>query len=227
MKFLTCRGGKVAVFLVLFLAMAGIAEGHALTGVDVSKLSGSETIWVYIQLGFQHILPLGLDHILFILSLYFLQPKLKPVVIQASVFTLAHSITLGLAMYGLISPPSEVIEPIIALSIVFVALENLFVRKINPTRLVVIFVFGLVHGMGFAGVLGDLGLPEQAFFSSIISFNVGVELGQIAVILIAYLLVGKWFSERTWYRQRIVVPACIMIACIAGYWTIERLFLTS
>lgn len=215
------------LFLLFFIAICGDLQAHALSGVDVSKLSQSETIWVYIQLGFEHILPLGLDHILFILSIFFLQPKLKPVALQATIFTVAHSITLGLAMYGFLSPPSEVIEPIISLSIVFVALENLLVRKVNPVRLAVVFVFGLVHGLGFAGVLGELGLPEQAFFSSLISFNVGVELGQLSVILIAYFLVGKWFSEKTWYRQRVVVPACILIACIAGFWTIERLFFTA
>ncbi len=218
---------KFLLFGLFFIAFSGTVSAHALTGVDVSKLSQTETIWVYIQLGFEHILPLGLDHILFILSIFFLQPKLRPVALQATVFTIAHSITLGLAMYGFISPPSSIIEPIIALSIVFVALENLIARNINPVRLAVVFVFGLIHGLGFAGVLGDLGLPQQAFFTSLISFNVGVELGQISVILIAYLLVGKWFSEKPWYRQRIVVPACVIIACIAGYWTIERLFFTA
>ena len=215
---------KFLLFVLVFIAFSGTVSAHALTGVDVSKLSEAQAIWVYIKLGFEHILPLGLDHILFILSIFFLQPKLKPVALQATVFTLAHSITLGLAMYGFISPPSAVIEPIISLSIVFVALENLIVRKVNPVRLAVVFIFGLIHGLGFAGVLGDLGLPKESFFTSLISFNVGVELGQVSVILIAYLLVGKWFSEKEWYRQRIVVPACILIACIAGYWTIERLF---
>jgi hypothetical protein len=212
------------LFLLFILLFSQAAEAHALSGVDVSKLSETETIWVYIKLGFEHILPLGLDHILFILSIFFLQPKIKPVVLQASVFTLAHTITLGLAMYGLISPPGDVVEPIIALSIVFVALENLIVRKLNPVRLIVVFLFGLIHGLGFAGVLGELGLPEASFFTSLISFNLGVELGQISVILIAFLLVGKWFGERTWYRQRIVVPVCCLIALIASYWTIERLF---
>lgn len=215
---------KFLLFILVFIAFSGTVSAHALTGVDVSKLSEAEATWIYIKLGFEHILPLGLDHILFILSIFFLQPKLKPVALQATVFTLAHSITLGLAMYGFISPPSAVIEPIISLSIVFVALENLIVRKVNPVRLAVVFIFGLIHGLGFAGVLGELGLPKESFFTSLLSFNVGVEVGQISVILLAYLLVGKWFSEKEWYRQRVVVPACILIACIAGYWTIERLF---
>ena len=217
-------GRKFLLFALFFLAFSGTVSAHALTGVDVSKLSKAEAIWVYIQLGFEHILPLGLDHILFILSIFFLQPKLKPVALQATVFTLAHSITLGLAMYGFFSPPSSIVEPIISLSIVFIALENLIVRKVNPVRLAVVFVFGLIHGLGFAGVLSDLGLPKESFFTSLISFNVGVELGQITVILIAYFLVGKWFSEKAWYRQRIVVPVCVIIALIAGFWTIERLF---
>lgn len=213
--------------LLIPVLFSGTAEAHALTGIDVSKLSRADAIWVYIKLGFEHIIPLGLDHILFILSIFFLQPKLKPVVQQATVFTLAHSITLGLAMYGVFSPPSRIIEPIISLSIVFVALENLIATKVNPVRLAVVFAFGLVHGLGFAGVLGDLGLPKESFFSSLISFNVGVELGQMAVILAAYLLVGKWFGEKPWYHKRIVVPACVFIALLAGYWTIERLFFTA
>jgi len=209
------------LFSILF---SGNVDAHALSGIDVSKLSKAETIWVYLKLGYEHIIPLGLDHILFILSIFFLQPKLKPVVLQATIFTLAHSVTLGLAMYGYISPPGEIVEPIISLSIVFVALEILLVRQISPVRLSVVFIFGLIHGLGFAGVLGDLGLPRESFFSSLISFNVGVELGQTTVILAAYLMVGKWFSEKSWYRPRIVVPVCIVIAFIASYWTIERLF---
>ena len=212
------------LLLLFLLAFSGEVEAHALTGVDPDQLTKGEAVGLYVRLGFEHILPLGLDHILFILSIFFLQPKVKPVILQATVFTLAHSITLALAMYGLLSPPSAIVEPIISLSIVFVALENLLVRKVNPVRLLVVFLFGLIHGLGFAGVLGDLGLPEKAFLSSLISFNVGVELGQLSVILLAYVIIGRWFSEKPWYRQRIVVPACLLIAAVAGYWTIERLF---
>ncbi|SFQ65971.1 HupE/UreJ family protein [Hymenobacter arizonensis] len=212
----------LAVVAVLFV-LAQPAAAHVLN-TDLSKLSRTEIFWTYLQLGFTHIIPLGLDHILFILSLYILEPRLKPVLLQATAFTVAHSITLGLAMYGLIQPPSEVIEPIIALSILFVAIENLITNRLNPWRVAIVFGFGLVHGMGFASALTGLGLPEKDYFGSLISFNVGVELGQVAVILLAWALVGRWASHKTWYKQRVVVPVSVVIGLIAAYWTVERVF---
>ena len=209
---------------LLLLLVPAAASAHALDGVDVSKLSQADAIWIYLKLGFEHILPLGLDHILFVLSIALLEPRLKSVLVQATAFTVAHSITLGLAMYGLISPPPGIIEPIIALSILFVALENILVSKLNPWRVVVVFGFGLVHGMGFASVLTGLGLPRRLFLESLLAFNVGVELGQVAVILLAWGLVGYWFSGKPWYKQRVVVPASIVIGLIAAYWTVERVF---
>ncbi len=190
----------------------------------LEKLSRSDIFIVYLQLGFTHIIPLGFDHILFILSLFLLSSKLKTIIWQATAFTIAHSITLGLAMYGVVSSPPYIVEPIIALSIMFVALENIITEKLNPTRIIIVFAFGLIHGLGFAGVLKDLGLPKREFFNALISFNVGVEMGQIAVILTAWFLFGKWFNQKQWYRARIVNPLSIGIALIALYWTIQRAF---
>jgi hypothetical protein len=215
------RRGAVAALLMLLLALP--AAGHVLN-TDLSKLSRTEIFWTYLQLGFTHIIPLGFDHILFIISLYILEPRLKPVLLQATAFTVAHSITLGLAMYGLIQPPSEVIEPIIALSILFVALENMITSKLNPWRVAIVFGFGLVHGMGFASALTGLGLPEKDYFGSLICFNVGVELGQVAVILLAWALVGRWAANKVWYKRRVVIPVSIIIGLVAAYWTVERVF---
>jgi hypothetical protein len=213
------------ILLLLFAAVMIPAQLSAHPNDDVlNKLSGTETVWLYLELGFTHILPLGLDHILFVLSIFLLNPKLKPVIWQATAFTVAHSITLGLAMNGLISPPTYIIEPIIALSIMFVAIENIITDQLKPSRIAVVFLFGLIHGMGFASVLSDLGMPQNRFFTSLIMFNVGVELGQITVILIAWFLVGKWFSQKPWYRKRIVIPVSAVIAAIGLYWTIERTF---
>ncbi|MEO7049242.1 MAG: HupE/UreJ family protein, partial [Ferruginibacter sp.] len=178
------------------------------------------------QLGYTHILPLGFDHILFMLSLFLLSPKLKPVLFQATAFTIAHSVTLGLAMYNVITPTPKIVEPIIAISIVYVALENVFSPKLKKSRIAVVFLFGLVHGMGFANALRQLGLPKDSYLSSLVMFNVGVELGQITVILTAYFLFGKWFGNKPYYRKRIVIPLSILIALIASYWTIQRLFFT-
>lgn len=207
----------------MLLLAAQPAAAHVLD-VDLSKLSRTEIFWTYLQLGFTHILPLGLDHILFVLSLYILEPRLKPVLLQATAFTLAHSITLGLAMYGMVKPPADVVEPIIALSIVFVALENIITDRLNPWRVAVVFGFGLVHGLGFASALTGLGLPQKDYFGSLVSFNVGVELGQVAVILLAWALVGRWAARKAWYKARVVVPVSVVIGLIATYWTIERVF---
>ncbi len=210
------------IFL-LFLFFPCVLQAHP-NDAYLNSLSRTEVFVDYLILGFKHIIPLGFDHILFILSLFLLSPKLKTMVWQATAFTVAHSITLGLAAYGLVSLPPHIIEPIISLSIMFVALENIITEKLKPARLLIVFVFGLIHGLGFAGVIQDQGLPKREFFNALISFNVGVELGQIVVILTAWYLFGKWFSQKPWYRTRIVIPLSVIIAVIALYWTVERLF---
>lgn len=212
-------------FLVLaLLVLLPFAAGAHVVRNQLEGLSRTDVALVYLKMGYTHILPLGLDHILFVLSLFLLSPKLKTMIWQATAFTVAHSITLGLAMYGLISPPSYIIEPVIALSIMFVAVENMITDKLRPTRIALVFGFGLVHGMGFASALTELGLPRNQFLSSLLCFNLGVELGQITIILAAWWLVGKWFNQKTWYRKRIVIPASAVIAAIALFWTIQRTF---
>ncbi|MEO6488646.1 MAG: HupE/UreJ family protein [Ferruginibacter sp.] len=193
--------------------------------IDLEKMSKGDAAWLYVKLGFQHILPLGFDHILFVLSLFLLSPKLKPIMWQSLAFTLAHSVTLGLAMYNVIKPSSRIVEPLIALSIMYVALENIFSPKLKATRIGVVFLFGLVHGMGFAGALQQLGLPQHSYFSSLIMFNLGVELGQLAVILLAFFFVGKWFGDKPFYRKAVVIPLSVLIVVIAGWWTVERIFI--
>lgn len=205
------------------LSLASAASAHTVN-YELASLPKEGIAWLYLRLGFTHIIPLGLDHILFVLSIFLLSPRLSTVLWQATAFTVAHSITLGLAMYGYIKPLPAVVEPIIALSIFFMAIENLLAQKLRPGRLAIIFGFGLVHGMGFAGVLTELGLPPSGYLNALLSFNAGVELGQIAVILGAYLLVGRWWADRPWYRARIVAPASAFIALVALYWTVERTF---
>lgn len=176
----------------------------------------------YIQLGFTHILPLGLDHILFVIGIFLFSPKLGPILWQVTAFTAAHTITLGLAMYGVVSLPSGVVEPLIAASIVYVGVENILSASLHSWRILLVFLFGLLHGMGFAGVLTELGLPEGEFVTALISFNVGVELGQLSVIGLALVLVG-WCRNRDWYRNRVSIPGSLAIALIGAYWTVERL----
>jgi len=181
------------------------------------------TAWRYLRLGFTHIVPHGLDHMLFVLGIYLLSRRARYVLWQVSAFTVAHSITLGLSMYGLVSVPSRIVEPMIALSIAYVAIENVFLSELKSWRIGLVFGFGLLHGMGFAGALKELGLPHSEFLTALLTFNVGVEAGQLAVIATAFLLVGWHFARRDWYRTRVVVPASMLIACTAVYWTIQRL----
>ena len=192
---------------------------------ELDKLSGTDAAWVYLKLGYNHILPMGLDHILFVLSLFMLSPKLKPLLWQATAFTIAHSITLGLAMYHIISPPANIVEPVIALSILYVSLENIFSPRLKVSRIGIVFLFGLVHGMGFAGALGKLGLPQNSYLLSLVMFNLGVELGQLTIILSAYFLLGKWFGNKPYYRKRIVIPVSAVIAMVSAIWTVQRILL--
>jgi hypothetical protein len=185
--------------------------------------SVGQVIRQYVGLGFTHIVPKGLDHILFVLGLFLLSMRAKPLLLQVTAFTLAHSITLALSIYGVITLPSAIVEPLIALSITYVAIENLVLKEYRPWRPVIVFAFGLLHGLGFAGVLEALGLPREQFATALLSFNVGVELGQLAVILAAFLSVGLWFGRKEWYRTRIVAPASIAIALVGLYWTAERI----
>jgi hypothetical protein len=176
----------------------------------------------YLWLGYTHILPKGLDHILFVLCLFLLSPRLKTMLLQVTAFTIAHSITLGLSIYGLVSLPSRVIEPLIALSIAYVAIENLITRELKPWRLALVFLFGLLHGLGFAGVLRELGLPRGEFVTALLTFNLGVEGGQLTIIAAAMITVLP-FMKKGWYRQRVVIPASILIAAIGVYWFVVRL----
>ena len=209
--------------LVMF-CMAHPVWAHDVVG-ELENMTKADAAVLYLKLGYQHILPLGLDHILFVLSLYLLGSKLKPVLWQTLAFTVAHSITLGLAMYNVVRISPAIVEPLIALSIMYVALENVFTEKLRPSRIGVVFLFGLVHGLGFAGALSSLGLPQNSYLTSLIMFNVGVELGQLTVILLAFILLGKWFGHRPWYHKYIVVPLSIVIAAIALFWFGQRILL--
>jgi hydrogenase/urease accessory protein HupE len=176
----------------------------------------------YVALGYTHILPNGLDHILFVIGLFLLSARARPVLAQVTTFTIAHSITLGLSLYGLVSLPSRIVEPLIALSIAYVAVENLRTRTLTWSRIALVFLFGLLHGMGFARVLTSLDLARSDFAVALFGFNAGVELGQISVVVAVALLVG-WWRERAWYHARVVVPASLLIATVGTYWTVMRL----
>lgn len=201
-----------------FLLNAKNAVSRNLTAFQQELLIISE----YVYQGFIHILPQGLDHILFVLALFLLATRTSTLLWQVSAFTLAHTITLALGIFGVINLPSSLVEPLIALSIAYVAIENIYQQKLSKWRLPIIFVFGLLHGLGFASVLVELGLPESSFVTSLLSFNLGVEFGQITVIALA-LLATQWCSNKPWYRKNIVIPLSLCISVIAIYWFIERI----
>lgn len=188
----------------------------------VVPLTRAQVVRQYFALGYTHILPKGTDHILFVLGIFLLSRRWKPILLQVTAFTVAHTITLALTLYGIVSLRPAVVEPLIALSIVYVAVENVFTSKLAPWRVALVFAFGLVHGMGFAGVLSQLGLPRSEFLAALLSFNAGVELGQLTVILGAFLLLGLPFRDRPWYRARVVVPVSIAIAAVGLFWAVQR-----
>ncbi len=182
-----------------------------------------DTLARFVVLGVQHIVPDGLDHVLFILGLYLSAVAFLPLLKQVTAFTLAHSITLVFSMLGVVSLPAHVVEPVIALSIAVIAVENVLMPSSGRSRWILVFVFGLIHGMGFAGVLSELDMPQQRFVPALLGFNVGVELGQLAVIAAAAACTA-WFMKRSWYRRIVVIPASLAIAAVGLFWTVERIF---
>ncbi len=205
-----------------WLAKGQPSPPYHLIKKNISR-SWTEVVVEYISLGFIHILPKGMDHILFVLGLFLLSKKFKPLLWQVTAFTLAHTMTLALSIYAVISTSSMIIEPLIALSIAYVGIENLLTTELKPWRIVIVFLFGLLHGMGFAGVLIELGLPESRFVTALISFNVGVELGQLSVIFMALFAVFWLREKEDLYRKLIVLPGSLGISVMGLFWTWERL----
>ena len=192
----------------------------ALTGPSVPPGAG-ETLRRFLALGVTHILPFGLDHVLFVAGLALLSPRLAPLLLQVTAFTLAHTLTLALSSYGVVSLPSRLVEPLIALSIVYVGVENAVSPRLRPSRLVLVFAFGLLHGLGFAGVLAEMGLPDRHHLLALLAFNVGVELGQLAVIALVSGALALW-ALRGGDRRALVRTASLGIAAIGLFWTVER-----
>lgn len=189
------------------------------------ELSVWEIFTTYIEVGFTHIIPKGLDHILFVVGLFLLSAKLSTLLWQVTSFTVAHSVTLALGIFGLVQISPAIVEPLIAASIVYVCIENILTEKLQKWRPLIVFGFGLLHGLGFAGVLQEIGLVRDHYITGLIAFNVGVELGQLAVIAICFLAVGLWFRSKPWYRERITIPTSMVIAVIGAWWFIERTIL--
>lgn len=191
-------------------------------GADLRGLSTFDLATRYVWLGFTHIVPFGLDHVLFVLGMFMLSVRLKPLFWQVTAFTVAHSVTLTLAVLDIFALSPFIVEPLIALSIVYIAVENIATREVRPHRFAIIFLFGLLHGLGFAGILGEIGLPANELVTALVAFNIGVELGQLAVIAVALAAGFYWLRSRVWYRQRVVWPLSGLIALVGLYWLVER-----
>jgi hydrogenase/urease accessory protein HupE len=218
--------GEELSTLSVFSGMSGI-----LLDVKASEISSNRTetrpskqtqVESWIVSGFRHVIPMGLDHILFILGLFLLAPRLKPLLGQSLLFTLAHSITLALVIFGVIHFPAKWVEVLIAVSIAWIGIENLFAKRINTSRLYLVFGFGLIHGMGFAEVLrGKLGdLSGKALALPLVSFNIGVELAQATLLICAFIILIP-FRKWTVSIQNI---GSILIALVALFWIYQRMF---
>ena len=188
----------------------------------LGAMSLVKKIEVFIKAGFEHIIPKGLDHIVFVLGLFFSFNSVKSLFYQITSFTVAHSMTLIIAAFGIINLPSSIVEPLIAMSIVWIGFENCLTKRQGKVRNLVVFIFGLLHGLGFASVLSVYGVPKENFTSLLLAFNVGVELGQITVLILAFIITYIAFNKN-WKREIVRIPASIAISFIGLFWFIERI----
>ena len=225
-------GKRYSAVLVKVFWLDGQSRVYTLTaGQPTVQLYGSaddnrgvgEIAWAYTILGIEHILT-GLDHLMFVISLLFLVGFNRRLVATITAFTLAHSLTLALSALGWLTLRSPPVEATIALSILLVAGEALHQRQTLARRwpALVAFLFGLVHGLGFAGALKQIGLPENHLSVALLTFNVGVELGQLLVVGVAYVIYR--ILANSWPNFAIArTPALYTIGSIAAYWSIGRI----
>jgi hypothetical protein len=189
--------------------------------VDPDALSWPSQMALYVRLGFHHIVPEGADHVLFVLGLFFLGITWRKLLSQTTVFTIAHATTLFLSTYGIWRLQSRYVEPAIALSIAWIAIENVIRPKLGPGRLSIVFAFGLIHGLGFASSLSDVPFPQHDFLIALLGFNFGVDFGQLFVIVLAFLIAG-WWRHQPWFRARVAVPCSLAIAAVGLFWAVQR-----
>jgi hypothetical protein len=198
-----------------------------LVGTPPSRL---ELLFGFVELGAEHVLG-GVDHVLFVLSLLLGAASamvnvpgraLRSVAWLVTGFTLGHSVTLIVAALGILTLPSRFSESMIALSIVIVAVHNL-VDEAPRGRAATSTLFGLIHGFGFASALAETGLPRQGAVPALLAFNVGIELAQLAIVLVCFPALA-WARRRRWFRWGLFVPACSIIAGLGSLWLVERAF---
>lgn len=186
-----------------------------------------ENVATFVEFGFQHIIPQGLDHVLFVVALYLNARGWTSLLLQVTTFTVAHTITLALASTGVIESPGDIIEPLIAISIVVLAIEAILFKQANVWRLPVIFVFGLLHGLGFGSVM-KVYLENADLSAGLVGITIGVEAGHLAVLVataavaVAVEFALKSAKKPDLYRPVFVIPVAALIALTGLYWTLQR-----
>jgi hydrogenase/urease accessory protein HupE len=177
----------------------------------------------FVPSGIHHIL-IGPDHLLFLIGLLLLGGTVRQLLLVVTSFTLAHSITLSLAALNIVSPPARIIEPAIALSIVYVGADNLLAAGGRDVRAWIAFAFGFIHGFGFANVLREMDLPRRALGWSLFSFNIGVEIGQLAVVVAVAFLLGMVRSHSESAGRRVAFAGSLVVIAAGAFWFVQRVF---
>jgi hydrogenase/urease accessory protein HupE len=212
--------------VVLFHGQGALALGRAsaepadAASAPPAAVAGGGAIGLF-RMGIEHILT-GYDHLLFLLGLVLVAPRARSLLPVVTAFTVAHSLTLGVAVLGLWTPPSRIVEPMIALSIAYVGVENVLMRGSVGKRWRITFPFGLIHGFGFAAALRELALPRHAVPGALLSFNLGVEVGQLAV-LAAMIPVVLFVRRMRWLEgARARIPS-LGVAAVGAVWFVARI----
>jgi hypothetical protein len=177
----------------------------------------------FVPAGIHHIL-IGPDHLLFLIGLLLLGGSVRQLAVVVTAFTVAHSITLSLAALSFVTPPARIIEPAIALSIVYVGADNLLIRGGRDVRAWIAFTFGFIHGFGFANVLREMDLPARALGWSLFSFNVGVEIGQLAVVVPVALSIEALRAHSAAAGRRVALAGSIVVIAAGAFWFVQRVF---
>jgi hydrogenase/urease accessory protein HupE len=177
----------------------------------------------FIPAGVHHIL-IGPDHLLFLVGLLLLGGSIRQLLVVVTSFTIAHSVTLSLAALGLVSPPARIIEPAIALSIVYVGADNLLAKGGRDVRAWIALTFGLIHGFGFANVLREMDLPTRALGWSLFSFNLGVEIGQLVVVVAVATAFAALRSRSEWAGRHLAVAGSVVVMAAGAFWFVQRVF---
>jgi hypothetical protein len=203
-----------------------LRDGSSSGVIDINHpKSGSafERFVEFTGIGFDHVIPLGWDHILFIVGMALSSLLWRRLLLLVTTFTVAHTITLGLAMVGVVEISAQIIEPLIAFSIAYVAIENLLTHQSIRRKSIVVFFFGLIHGLGFATMLKEFEMTPDSFLMTLIGFNVGVELAQVVIVFGVVSVLLALQALKLNYRQLMVIPVSIIISIIGIWWGIERL----